>query len=171
MVTSDSLYQNKESQYIVHLDPSTGAWRIYDMWHPAIHNLLASDPNPDIPDDNPGVIILKEGAYGALVSQAAKIGALNGVHEPSTDPSIVEELDNANVTIAERENELGEKNSQIEELRSKLQDANERAMQVSKELDIERGIPKSEGYRLKKDAIDALLKLAAMGDISNGLKG
>ena len=132
------MLRERGEQYVAHRDLA-GTWRILDTWHDALGRL---DPDSDVPDDHEAVTILSEGAYHSLTKEAARIGVLKGA--------------------AFAENEALEENLRIVE--AKL----EAALEANKELKAEVGKePPSETYMLKESALQAIIRVAALEDISS----
>ena len=73
--------RDRNNQYVATKDP-TGTWRILDTWHDELRQL---DPDGDIPDDSEAVTLLSEGAFLALVKEAARLGVL--ANATFTEPS------------------------------------------------------------------------------------
>lgn len=65
-------YRDSLPRYRVRFDKNTSIWRIYDLWNESLASI--SDENTDIPDDSPGVIILTDGMYMALIEESNKQG-------------------------------------------------------------------------------------------------
>ena len=136
------LLRDRDSQYVAHRDDSSGTWRILDAWDDELGEF---EPDADIPDDHHAVTILSEGAYHALLKEAARLGILSGaVHAE-------------NFSLREY----------CEELEQKM----DRLTEENKELS---AIPKSsrlpdrytEGYLLKESALNAIIKLSALENVS-----
>ena len=129
--------RDRNNQYVATKDP-TGTWRILDTWHDELRQL---DPDGDIPDDSEAVTLLSEGAFLALVKEAARLGVL--ANATFTEPS-------------ETGEEIFAKESEILDLREKL---------VKYEEEIFTLNHRSEGFVLKEMAMNTLLKLTSMSDI------
>ena len=136
------LLRDRDSQYVAHRDDSSGTWRILDAWDDELGEF---EPDADIPDDHHAVTILSEGAYHALLKEAARLGILSGaVHAE-------------NFSLREY----------CEELEQKV----DRLVEENKELS---AIPKSsrlpdsytESYLLKESALNAIIKLSALENVS-----
>ena len=69
--------KDREVQYTAHKDGVTNAWRILDTWHEDLMNL---GPEDDVEDDSAAVTILTEGAFIALVKEAARLGVLQNAN-------------------------------------------------------------------------------------------
>lgn len=137
-----NILRGREQQYVAHKDEKTATWRILDTWHEKLTQL---GPEDEIEDDNEAVTILTEGGFIALVQEAARLGVLANA-----------QFDN---NSEEYDLQLEEKDRQIRELRDQLQ--------------TKRDIPNvpirpdySEEYALKEKALESILKLAAMSDMT-----
>ena len=132
-----------EQQYVALKDES-GTWRILNTWHEDIKNLNADS---DIPDDSDAVVILSEGQFIALIKEAGRLGVL------------------ANATFGTGEAELEavilERDKEIQELHEKILKLEEEKSQVI------RSTSHTEDYELKERAMDNILKLVSMQDMSN----
>lgn len=136
--------KDREVQYVATKDDTTKTWRILDTWHEALTSL---GPEDDVEDDNPAVTVLTEGAFIALVKEAARMGILENAYLGG--PEDIEEMD------ALRE--------QIVNLESQLQDvAHNPPLPPAPPAP-----PKSEGYMLKEMAMSTLLKLTGMSDLES----
>ena len=67
------MLQGRDQQFVATKDSVTNAWRILDTWHESLRQL---QPEDDIPDDSSAVTILTEGAFLALIREAARLGVL-----------------------------------------------------------------------------------------------
>ena len=132
--------RDRNNQYVATKDP-TGTWRILDTWHDELRQL---DPDGDIPDDSEAVTLLSEGAFLALVKEAARLGVL--ANATFTEPS-------------ETGEEIFAKESEILDLREKLVKYEEDIFNLKQQPD------RSEGFVLKEMAMNTLLKLTSMSDI------
>ena len=65
--------KERDVQYVAHRDETTQTWRILDTWHESLMDL---GPDHEIPDDCPGVSIITEGAFIALIKEGARLGVL-----------------------------------------------------------------------------------------------
>ena len=132
-----------EQQYVALKDES-GTWRILNTWHEDIKNLNADS---DIPDDSNAVVILSEGQFIALIKEAGRLGVL------------------ANATFGTGEAELEaiilERDKEIQELHEKILKLEEEKSQVI------RSTSHTEDYELKEKAMENILKLVSMQDMSN----
>jgi len=133
-----NMLRDREVQYTAVRDETTNTWRILDTWHDALRSL---DPEDDIPDENDAVKILTEGEFISLVKEAARLGVLANA-QFDTDTS---EYDAA----------LLEKDVEIKELHKQLRE------------DIVVREPRSEEYELKEHAMNSILKLVSMQEMTN----
>lgn len=93
--------RDRNNQYVATKD-TLGTWRVLDTWH---DDLRALDPEGEIPDDSEAVTLITEGAFLALVKEAARLGVLaNAAFTEQTD----------------MEKEILEKESEVLDLREKL---------------------------------------------------
>ena len=65
--------KDREAQYTANRDEMTNTWRILDTWHEDLANL---GPEDEVEDSSKAVTILTEGAFIALVKEAARLGTL-----------------------------------------------------------------------------------------------
>jgi len=130
--------KDREVQYTANKDETTNTWRILDTWHNDLMNL---GPDDEVPDDSSAVTILTEGAFIALVKEAARQGVLQ----------------NANLGGSDSDEELMEKDEEIADLKALL------GTQGKK---VETETPKrTEGYMLKEMAMTNILKIVSIADI------
>tara|TARA_R110001583_G_scaffold183_1_gene1651 strand:- start:4502 stop:4975 length:474 start_codon:yes stop_codon:yes gene_type:complete len=143
-----------EQQYVALKDES-GTWRVLNTWHDDIKHL---DADSDIPDDSDAVVIFSEGQFIALIKEAGRLGVL------------------ANATFgtgeAELENKILEKDQEIIELRDELMKLKEETSKVIQdnthsEEYILRDKAIVAGHDLKQKAMDNILKLVSIQDMSN----
>ena len=133
--------KEREVQYTAHKDETTNTWRILDTWHQDLVNL---GPEDEIPDDSPAVNIITEGAFIALVKEAARLGVLQ----------------NSNLGESGSIEEVEEFQGQISHLEDSINKARHEVPKVAP-------TPKSESFLLKERAMDTLLKITGMSDIEN----
>ena len=131
--------KDREVQYTANRDEVTNTWRILNTWHEDLMNL---GPEDEVEDDSSAVTILTEGAFIALVKEAARLGVLqNAAFEGHTA------LEDENLALREQilklEKEVGSTNEQIQHVRQ------------------------SESFLLKEMAMKTMLKLTSMSDIEN----
>ena len=118
----------------------TGTWRILDTWHDALKVL---EPDEDVPDNSPAVTIMSEGAFLALMKEASRLGV----------------LENASSLLGN------------EELNTQIRDLQERIVNLQSEKEeLMVQTRRSDTFELKHEAMGAVLKLAAMGDMGEILK-
>ena len=128
--------KDRETQYTANRDEVTNTWRILDTWH---EDLTSLGPEDDIEDNSKAVTVLTEGAFIALVKEAARLGTL--------------------------QNAAFENNSALEEENHALR---ERLLELEKSLHITtQQVQKTEGFLLKEMAMQTMLKLTSMSDIEN----
>ena len=137
--------KEREVQYIAHKDDVTRTWRILDTWH---EDLTQLGPEDDVEDASKAVTILTEGAFIAMVKEAARLGVLQNANF-GDNPEISEE----NTILREK----------ITELEAEVKHVVATPPPAPQE-------PKSEGYLLKEMAMQTLLKLTSMSDIENMTK-
>jgi len=131
-------------QYIATKDDKN-TWRILDSWHADLKMMSAED---DIPDDSVAVKVLSEGQFIALIKEAASQGVLENINISS------------DVDTAELEYELDEKNREIEKLKAQLNTTTQQKQEV------ERTASHTEEFELKEKAMDNILKLVSMQDMT-----
>ena len=128
--------KDREAQYTANRDEMTNTWRILDTWHEDLANL---GPEDEVEDTSKAVTILTEGAFIALVKEAARLGTL--------------------------QNAAFENNSALEEENHALR---ERLLELEKSLHTTtQQVQKTEGFLLKEMAMQTMLKLTSMSDIEN----
>ena len=132
--------RDRNNQYVATKD-SAGTWRVLDTWHDDLRSL---DPDGEIPDESAAVTLISEGAFLALVKEAARLGVLaNAAFTEQTD----------------MEKEILDKESEILDLREKLVKYEEENFTLQHQPN------RSEGFVLKEMAMNTLLKLTSMTDI------
>jgi hypothetical protein len=135
--------KERELQYTANKDETTNTWRILDTWHNDLVNL---GPDDEIPDGSPAVTILTEGAFIALVKEAARQGILQNANLGGGDGGDSDE-------------ELMEKDEEIADLKALLGKQGKQ---------IETKTPKrTEGYMLKEMAMTNILKIVSIADIES----
>ena len=128
--------KDREAQYTANRDEVTNTWRILDTWH---EDLTSLGPEDDIEDNSKAVTVLTEGAFIALVKEAARLGTL--------------------------QNAAFENNSALEEENHALR---ERLLELEKSLHTTtQQVHKTEGFLLIEMAMQTMLKLTSMSDIEN----
>jgi len=137
-----NMLRDREQQYVATKDEVTQTWRILDTWHDELRSL---GPEDDVPDDSEAITILTEGAFISLVKEASRIGVLQN----ASAASLNDEPDyGENITIIqEKDDRLGQYEREIEILKRKADE--------------------SETFRIKEKALEAVLKLAAMTDVTS----
>ena len=132
-----------EQQYVA-LKDDKNTWRILDTWHEDIKSL---DADSDIPDDSNAVVVLSEGQFIALVKEAGRLGVLQ----------------NASFGTGEAELEaiILDRDKEIQELHEKIL-----KLEVEKS-EVVRNTSHTEDYELKEKAMENILKLVSMQDMSN----
>ena len=136
-----SLLKGRNQQY-VSLRDENGTWRILNTLHPTLETI---DTDGEIPDDFPAVTVLTEGAFLSLIKEATRLGVVQKIM--STGPAV--------------------DNSEYDELKVKYSETQKRVLELEAKLLQE---SKSEAYLVKSKVVEALLKLAAMSDVSE-IKG
>jgi|TARA_Y100000310_G_scaffold312697_1_gene360263 hypothetical protein len=117
-----------------------GTWRVLDTWHDALKVL---EPDEDVPDSSPAVTIMSEGAFLSLMKEASRLGV----------------LENASSLLGN------------EELNTQIRDLQEHIVELQSEKEVLMVQTKrSDTFELKHEALGAVLKLAAMGDMDEILK-
>jgi len=137
--------KDRDVQYVANRDEVTNTWRILDSWHEELMNL---GPEDDIPDDSSALTILTEGAFIALVKEAAKLGVL----QHST-------LGGNGGNGEDFDDLLTEKDVEIADLKTSLDIQNKKGdVKVPK---------KTEGYMLKEMAMTNILKIVSIADMES----
>ena len=131
-------------QYVAAKDDKN-TWRILDTWHADLKMMNAED---DISDDSVAVKVLSEGEFLALVKEAASQGVL----ENATFSS--------DVDTSELEYELETKDIKIKELEEQINNL------TKEKIVVERAASRSEEFELKEKAMDNILKLVSMQDMT-----
>ena len=135
----------ESGQQYVALKDETGTWRVLNTWHEDLKNMNADD---DIPDNSSAVIVLSEGQFIALIKEAGSQGVLENVNFTS------------DVDTAELEHQIESKDIEIDRLRAELDKTN------GEKQKIERVASHSEEFELKEKAMDNILKLVSMQDMT-----
>ena len=142
-----NMLQGRDQQYVASKDETTNTWRVLDTWNSSLKNLQVDD---DVPDDSPAVTVLTEGAFIALIKEAARTGIL----ENAT-------FGNEEGDYAEHEAALVTKEQEISQLNNEILRLNEEKMAIKRE------VSHTEDYELKGKAMDSILKLVSLQDMSN----
>ena len=139
-----NMLRDRDVQYVAIKDDLTNTWRILDTWH---EDLKSLQPEDEIDDDSEAVKILTEGEFISIVKEAARTGVLA----------------NANFGTGEAELEatILEKDQEIQKLHEQILLLEERKAQVL------RDVSHSEDYELKEKAMQSILKLVSMQDMTN----
>ena len=139
-----NILRGREQQYVAHTDDTTSTWRILDTWHEALTQV---GPDDDIEDDNPAVTILTEGAFISLIREAARMGVLQNASFEGEE-GLLEDV-------------TQEKDDTIIQLRQEIADLKEtNAITIRK-------VQRSEDYELKEKAMNNIVKLVSMSDMTN----
>ena len=139
-----NLLQGRDQQYVAAKDEITNTWRILDTWN---DELKTTEVEDDVPDDSPAVTVLTEGAFIALIKEAARTGMLENASLNADTDSI--EIDQLNWELMEMKEKLVIYEKENISLKQNLQESHNL----------------SEPFRIKSKAMEAVLKLAAMSDI------
>jgi septal ring factor EnvC (AmiA/AmiB activator) len=139
-----NMLSDSGQQYVATKD-DTGTWRILNTWHEELKTMNADD---DISDDSPAVVVLSEGQFISLIKEAASQGVLENVNI------------SMDADTAELEDEIDNKNQEIEKLKDQLSGLKE------EKTKIEKVASHSEEFELKEKAMDNILKLVSMQDMT-----
>jgi len=104
--------------------------------------LKVLEPDEDVPDESSAVTIVKEGAFLSLVKEASRLGVLANASSADND-----DLNNQIIGLQEH----------VVKLQSEKEDLTAQTR-------------RSDTFELKYEALGAVLKLAAMGDMDGILK-
>jgi len=140
-----NMLSDSGQQYVATKD-DTGTWRVLNTWHA---DLKTMDSEEDIPDDSPAVVVFSEGQFIALIKEAASQGVLENVNIGSSDSD-----------MAALEDEIDAKNRELETLKDELNKT------TQEKREVERTASHSEGFELKEKAMDNILKLVSMQDMT-----
>jgi hypothetical protein len=139
-----NMLRDREVQYVAAKDELTNTWRILDTWH---DDLKALQPEDEIDDETEAVKILTEGEFIAIIREASRTGVLA----------------NANFGTGEAEYE-----ATILERDQEIQRLNERILLLEEDKSqVIRDVTHSEDYELKEKAMQSILKLVSMQDMTN----
>ena len=141
-MTMGNFLEGTDQQYIA-LKDDNGTWRVLDSWHEDIKVMSADD---DIPDESPAVQVLSEGQFIALMKEAGRLGVLHNATFGTGEAEL-------EATILDRDQEIQSLNEEI--LRLKEQKS-----------EIIRDVEHTEDYQLKEKAMDNILKLVSMQDMT-----
>jgi len=142
-----NMLQGRDQQYVASKDETTNTWRILDTWHDSLKTLQVDD---EVPDDSPAVTVLTEGAFIALIKEAARTGILENSKMGT------EEVDDS-----EHEAVLLEKDQELQQLKQQLLRIEDEKLTIKKE------VSHTEDYELKGKAMESILKLVSLQDVSN----
>ena len=142
-----NVLRERDQQYVANRDETTNTWRILDSWSDALKEL---DVDDEIPDDSLAVKILSEGEFISLVKEAGRLGILANASFGSGE--------------AELEAVILEKDKEIQNLHENILKLEEEKSQVVRDTS------HTEDYELKEKAMDNILKLVSMQDMSNWSK-
>ena len=104
-----NMLRDREAQYVASKDEATQTWRILDTWHDVLRRM---GPEDEIEDDSEAITLLTEGAFIALVKEAARLGVLQNATGGNTD--MFESLKSGYIK------ELEEKDQEIAEIKKKV---------------------------------------------------
>ena len=154
MVMGNAL-RDRDVQYVASKAETTHTWRILNTWSDELKTLQVDD---EVPDDNSAVTILTEGEFIALIKEAARLGVLENATFGTGE--------------AELENVILDKDKEILELKDRLRELKDETSKIVREnthteeyVLKERAI--NSGYELKEKAMDNILKLVSLQDVSN----
>lgn len=131
-----------EQQYVAKKDDS-GTWRVLNTWHEDLKQLNADD---EIDENSPAVVVLSEGQFISLIKEASRVGVLENANFGSEDGEL-------EAIILDRDQEIQKLNEKINTLK---EDKSE----------IVKNTSHSEEYELKEKAMDNILKLVSIHDLS-----
>ena len=69
--------KDREVQYTANRDEITNTWRILDTWH---EDLKSLGPEDEVEDTSKSVTVITEGAFIAIVKEAARLGVLQNAN-------------------------------------------------------------------------------------------
>ena len=128
--------------------PTIKPQRILDTWHDALREM---NPEDDVEDTSPAVILVTEGGFIALVKEASRLGILQNATSSFIPVDTRTEEDYVEVN--------NEKDEELAEMRKKI-------VKYEEEISTLRmSSSKSEGSLLKEKAMDTLLKLTLASDV------
>ena len=149
-----NMLRERESQYIATRDEGTQTWGILDTWHDALREM---NPEDDVEDTSPAVILVTEGGFIALVKEASRLGILQNATSSFIPVDTRTEEDYVEVN--------NEKDEELAEMRKKI-------VKYEEEISTLRmSSSKSEGSLLKEKAMDTLLKLTLASDVEKITNG
>jgi len=139
-----NILRERDQQYVANRDDATQTWRVLDTWH---DDLTKIGPEDEIPDDSDAVTLISEGAFIAVVREASRLGVLQNATYGTGE--------------AEYESLILEKEQEIQKLNEQILNLEEDKSQVI------RDVSHSEDYELKEKAMESILKLVSMQDMTN----
>ena len=143
--------RERDQQYVANKDESTKTWRILDTWHDDLRNLTVED---EIDDNSPALTILTEGAFIALVREAARLGVLQNATFTGEEEIDTEELEIVTADLSNKSDKIAE----LEEENTSLKKENFELLKLTE---------KSEEYALKDKAMQSILQLVSMSEMAN----
>ena len=141
-----NMLRDRDVQYVASKDETTHTWRILNTWSDELKSLGVED---DVPDDNSAVTVLTEGEFIALIKEAARLGVLE--HASFNNDSDTSDFDGI---ISDQDKEIKMLRDQIEVDKALL-------------LVTEHKTEHSEDYDLKEKAMDSIIKLVSLQDVTN----
>ena len=150
MVLGNTL-RERDQQYVANKDESTKTWRILDTWHDDLRNLTVED---EIDDNSPALTILTEGAFIALVREAARLGVLQNATFTGEEEIDTEELEIVTADLSDKSDRI----AKLEEENTSLKKENFELLKLTE---------KSEEYALKDKAMQSILQLVSMSEMAN----
>ena len=150
MVLGNTL-RERDQQYVANKDESTKTWRILDTWHDDLRNITVED---EIDDNSPALTILTEGAFIALVREAARLGVLQNATFTGEEEIDTEELEIVTADLSDKSDRI----AKLEEENTSLKKENFELLKLTE---------KSEEYALKDKAMQSILQLVSMSEMAN----
>ena len=150
-----NILRGREQQYVAHKDDTSKTWRILDTWH---EKLTQIGPEDEIEDDNEAVTILTEGAFIALVQEAARLGVLQNSSFGTGEAEY-------EATILERDQEIQRLHEEILELQETTSQVVRDNTHTEEYVLQEKSIV--SGQFLKEKAMDSIIKLVSLQDMTN----
>ena len=150
MVLGNTL-RERDQQYVANKDESTKTGRILDTWHDDLRNLTVED---EIDDNSPALTILTEGAFIALVREAARLGVLQNATFTGEEEIDTEELEIVTADLSDKSDRI----AKLEEENTSLKKENFELLKLTE---------KSEEYALKDKAMQSILQLVSMSEMAN----
>ena len=129
-------------QYVANKDDK-GTWRVLNTWHEDLKMMTADE---DISDDSDAVIALSEGQFIALIKEAGSMGILENANFGTGEAEL-------EATILDRDQEIQSLNEEILQLKEQ-------------KSEVIRDVEHTEDYQLKEKAMDNILKLVSMQDMT-----